>query len=322
MTALLSSFRAVTCAGLATLGFFGVAQAQEPAVFHACVTPLTGLIYQPREPGKCFHSTHRAISWTDGLGAFPAASALGGDLAGTLPDPSVSGLQGRPVSAAAPAANDVLTWDGTAWSPASPGEVVIGPDAVGSSEIVDGSVTAADLAGSYDPGGTEAVPGAVTSEKIADGTIQARDVAPGTFVNVTSPNGQFSLSVTDAGLVLDGPGGFVKITAAGIEVLSHATLALHTFTALDIRGGTSIDMRSGSNMNVRSGTSLVLQGGSTADLSGGGVVTVSGSVVGLNGTTGGCPAAKVGSVVTGTAAATGAVTGSVVTGSPTVLVPC
>lgn len=46
----------------------------------------------------------------------------GGDLGGTYPNPSVIGLQGYPVSSAAPGVDDVLVWDGSQWAPgAAPG---------------------------------------------------------------------------------------------------------------------------------------------------------------------------------------------------------
>jgi hypothetical protein len=113
----------------------------------------------------------------------------------------------------------------------------------------------------------------------------------GTF---TSPNGVYSLTVADTGIVLSGAGSEIELTAAGVEIRTPADL----------------DLRAGADAVLEGGTTATVRAGGTASVTGGALVRLGGG--------GSCaPAARVGDQVTGSAAG-GAVTGVITTGSATV----
>jgi hypothetical protein len=93
---------------------------------------------------NCVQPAFSGLSGTVSPAQLPPAtsSAQGGvqltqDLAGSAATPKVAGLQGNPVSGAIPAANQVLTWNGTTWAPATP-PAGAGSGACGTNQFVIG----------------------------------------------------------------------------------------------------------------------------------------------------------------------------------------
>jgi hypothetical protein len=72
-------------------------------------------------------------------------------------------------------------------------------------DVVDRSLTGADIRN-----------GSVRSADVRN--ITGEDLGPGDPWTLRSPNRRFSVSVTNAGLRLDGPGGSVVINNAGVRV--------------------------------------------------------------------------------------------------------
>lgn len=94
-----------------------------------------------------------------------------------------------------------------------------------------------------------------------------RDGTPfsGTF---TSPNGQYSLSVADTGIVIAGPSSRVKLTSAGLELESAGDLTLVSGSGLTAQAGTAMSLQSGSSLTAQAGSTLSLAGaGSVSTMS-------------------------------------------------------
>ncbi len=162
----------------------------------------------------------------------------------------------------------------------------------------------------------------------------------GTF---TSPNGQYSISVTDAGINITG--------TAGAHILLHnndlsvrtGTLTVDADTDIQVRGGIGLSMQAGLDITVRASRNLAVQAGANTSIDSGattsiggnvtkvngasqtningGITTIQGGVITLNGG-GGCqPAARLGDLVIGVAVGNpGAVTSNVAGGSATVCI--
>lgn len=134
--------------------------------------------------------------------------------------------------------------------------------------------------------------------------------APGAFSgSFASPNGLYRLTVADAGIRLEGPGGLVSLVGDGIVVDSTDALTLQSATgtslrsgasltalaggALSLRGSSAIQIRADTSLSAEAGTALSLraasglsaQAGAAMTAQAGGAIDVAGASVRLNGAT-------------------------------------
>ena len=95
------------------------------------------------------NNNHLIVTYSNGATADAGAVALSqqggaqiaGDLAGTVVNPVVAGLRGRPLATATPTVGQVLVWNGTMWSPATPS----GSATTDASSLTTGTLDAARL---------------------------------------------------------------------------------------------------------------------------------------------------------------------------------
>ena len=133
----------------------------------------------------------------------------------------------------------------------------------------------------------------------------------GTF---TSPNGQYSIAVTDTGVTITGAGNKIGVTATGVRVETHGGDSVTV-----MRDG-DVTLRSGLNATLEGGFNTLVKAANAATVQGGASTSITGGAVTINGGT--CsPAARVGDSADGSSGSDGGPVHSIITtGSSTVCI--
>jgi len=107
---------------------------------------------------------------------------------------------------------------------------------------------------------------------------------------LTSPDGRYSLAVSDDGILLEGPLSTIVLDDTGIGIDSGLDVTVASGGGRLEIDGSGVDV-SGTRVDVDASTSLELEGAGSVALESSGTATVNGSIIKIGGT--GClPAAR------------------------------
>ncbi len=161
------------------------------------------------------------------------SAAVGGDLAGSSTSATVVAIQGRPVSATAPSAGQVLQWDGSAWVP---GSVSSGG---GSGWSTSGNV----LSGTEFLGSVNAQPVVIKS---AGSEAMRIDVDQQVGIGVTTPTNRLHVQANSNPLRLEGL-GMLSNAATVLVVDTDGVVYTTSASALVSSSGWGLAGNSGTN---------------------------------------------------------------------------
>jgi hypothetical protein len=128
----------------------------------------------------------------------------------------------------------------------------------------------------------------------------------GTTTQLMSPDGRFTVAVSNNGITLTGPQTSLKLTATDLSMSAGLSASLTSGTTTKLTSGTSMALTAGTNLSLAGGAVAELDGGNSVDVQTNGTATFAGgSKVNLGGNNCTKAVARMGDAVPTNSIATG-----------------